>query len=66
MREIVVDTNVLVAALRSKHGAFYQRSINDCRAAIITYNKRDFIGTERFRVAVRTPAESFQILRGEQ
>jgi predicted nucleic acid-binding protein len=137
MREIVLDTNVLVSAFRSKRGASYElvRSIGlggwrlnisvalaleyedvlkrkgmlphgiteaevdafldyvfrtanlvpfvlrrrpslrdqdderilevaaQCRAIIITHNRRDFVGAERFGVQVRTPAEFLQMLR---
>jgi putative PIN family toxin of toxin-antitoxin system len=136
MREIVLDTNVLVAALRSKRGASYQlvRSIGEggwrmnvsvalaleyeevlkrkdllrgvsesevdefldyvfgasnlvssvlrrrpslrdpndehilevavqCRATIITHNKKDFSGAGQFGVSVQTPAEFLRILR---
>jgi len=140
MREIVLDTNVLVAAFRSKRGASYQlvrligladwrlnvsvalaleyedvlkrkdmlqegiteaevdafldyvfRTANlvpfvlrqrpslrdpdderilevavQCRAMIITHNRRDFVGAERLGVAVRTPAEFLRMLRENQ
>jgi putative PIN family toxin of toxin-antitoxin system len=140
MRETVLDTNVLVAAFRSKRGASYQlvRSIGladwrlnvsvalaleyedvlkrkdmlqqditeaevdafldyvfktanlvpfvlrqrpslrdpdderilevavQCRAMIITHNRRDFVGAERLGVAVRTPAEFLKMLRENQ
>jgi predicted nucleic acid-binding protein len=139
MREIVLDTNVLVAAFRSKRGASYQvvqsigrgdwrlnisvalaleyedvlkrenvaggitepdvdlfldyvfRAANlvpfvlrrrpalrdpdderilevavQCRAMIITHNKRDFVGAERFGISVRSPAEFLKILREGQ
>ena len=35
-------------------------------ALIITHNKSDFGGVERFGIAVKTPAEFLQILRREQ
>jgi putative PIN family toxin of toxin-antitoxin system len=140
MLEIVLDTNVLVAAFRSKRGASYQlvRSIGlgdwrlnisvalaleyedvlkckgtipagikeaeidgfldylfsasnlvpfvfpqrpslpdpdderilevavQCQAVIITHNRRDFVGAERFGVRVRTPAEFLKILREDR
>jgi len=138
-REIVLDTNVLVAAFRSKRGASYElvRSIGrsdwrlnvsvalaleyedvlkrhgmlqgitepaiddfldyvfrtsnlvrfvlrqrprlrdpdderilevavQCRATIITHNKKDFIGSEKFGVVVVTPAEFLKMLRESQ
>jgi putative PIN family toxin of toxin-antitoxin system len=134
--EIVIDTNVLVAALRSKRGASHEliRSIGQagwrlnisvalaleyedvlkrdgmlqgiaepeiddfldyvfqasnlvpfvlrrrpslrgpdderilevavqCRAMIMTHNKKDFVGVEQHGVAVRTPAEFLKMLR---
>jgi len=136
MHEIVLDTNVLVAALRSKRGASYQlvRMIGDgkwqlnisvalaleyedvlkragmapefnepevdaflefvfansnlvpfvlrrrpslrdpdddrilevaaqCRAMIVTHNRRDFTGAQRLGIAVRMPAEFLAMLR---
>ena len=140
MLEIVLDTNVLVAAFRSKRGASYQlvRSIGlgdwrlnisvalaleyedvlkrkgtipagieeaeidgfldylfsasnlvpfvfrqrpslsdpdderilevavQCQAMIITHNRRDFVGAERFGVRVTTPAEFLKILREDR
>jgi putative PIN family toxin of toxin-antitoxin system len=137
--EIVLDTNVLVAAFRSKRGASYElvRSIGradwrlnvsvalaleyedvlkrsgmlqditepeiddfldyifrtsnlvpfvlrrrpslrdpdderilevavQCRAMIITHNKKDFVGAEQLGVVVRTPAEFLKMLREGQ
>ena len=34
-----------------------------CRAMIITHNRRDFVGVERRGVRVRTPAEFLKLLR---
>ncbi len=138
-REIVLDTNVLVAALRSKQGASYAlvRSIGlagwrlnisvslaleyedvlkrrgmflgitepeiddfldyvfktsnlvpfvlclrpslrdpdderilevavQCRAMIVTHNKKDFVGADKFGVVVRTPAEFLKLSREGQ
>jgi predicted nucleic acid-binding protein len=33
------------------------------RAMIVTHNKKDFAGAERFGILVRTPAEFLKILR---
>ena len=135
MQEVVLDTNVLVAALRSKRGASYQlvRSLGqgdwrpnisvalaleyedvlkrkgrlpiteaeaddfldyvfkasnlvpsvlrrrpslrdpdderilevavECRATIVTLNKRDFAGASRFSIPIRTPGEFIRDLR---
>jgi hypothetical protein len=30
---------------------------------IITHNRKDFVGAERFGVSVRTPVESLKLLR---
>jgi len=134
MQEVVLDTNVLVAALRSKRGASYQliRSIGrgnwrpnisvalaleyedvlkrqgllplsvaevddfldyvfkashlvpsvlrrrpslrdadderilevavECHAAIVTFNKRDFSGADRFGIRIQTPGEFMRVL----
>ena len=137
MLQLILDTNVLVAGLRSKHGASYQLirmlpenrfqlnisvalaleyedvlkrpdlvtamsadeidnildyiiavsnleayvprlrpSLRDpdderilevavqCGATIVTYNRKDFEGAARFGVAVKTPSEILEILRG--
>jgi len=37
-----------------------------CRAMIVTHNKRDFVGAERFGVSVRTPAELLKLSRESQ
>ena len=37
-----------------------------CRATIVTHNKRDFVGAELFGVSVRSPAEFLKILREAQ
>jgi predicted nucleic acid-binding protein len=34
-----------------------------CRAMIVTHNKKDFVGAERFGISVRSPAEFLKILR---
>jgi putative PIN family toxin of toxin-antitoxin system len=139
MQDVVIDTNVLVAALRSRRGASYQlvrligqgfwrvnisvalaleyedvlkrenmlvgvsktdvddlldylfksselrrsvlrlrpslRDADDerilelavhCRAMIITHNKRDFVGSERFGISLKNPSEFLRILREGQ
>ncbi|HXM40495.1 MAG TPA: hypothetical protein VN924_04540 [Bryobacteraceae bacterium] len=35
----------------------------ECRAAIVTFSKRDFAGADRFGIPVRTPGEFMQDLR---
>lgn len=37
-----------------------------CGAMIITHNRKDFVGAERFGVSVRTPAELLKLLREGQ
>ena len=37
-----------------------------CGAMIITHNRKDFVGAERFGVSVRTPAELLKVLREGQ
>ena len=66
--QVVLDTNVLIAALRSPRGASYRalqlldKGFFDISSsnAIVTFNKRDFRGCERFGVRLLTPAELLQ------
>lgn len=34
-----------------------------CGATIVTHNRKDFVGAERFGISVRTPAELLKMLR---
>jgi len=48
---LVIDTNVMVAAIRSHTGAYDQAD------AIVTFNRRHFVAvTQRFGMAVLSPA----------
>jgi predicted nucleic acid-binding protein len=75
--QIVIDTNVLLAGLRSPRGASYQIlrlmghgyfdahnddmilevAVASGAAAIVTFNKHDFRGCERFGLRLLTPGE---------
>jgi predicted nucleic acid-binding protein len=38
----------------------------ECRAMIVTHNKKDFVGVEQLGVLVKTPAEFLKMLREGQ
>lgn len=82
-RQIVIDTNVLIAALLSQYGASYKlltllgsgKFENDPKDemvlelavaagcdTIVTYNKRDFRGVEKFGIRLLTAQEFLQEL----
>jgi hypothetical protein len=50
--QVVLDTNVLVAALRSRRGASFR----------VTHNTRHFAGVEQFGIRVVTPREFLTII----
>jgi predicted nucleic acid-binding protein len=35
----------------------------ECRAVIVTFNRRDFAGADRFGIPIRTPGEFIRDLR---
>jgi hypothetical protein len=47
MYQVVIDANVLVAALRSRRGASFR----------LQFNIKDFAGVEQFGIAAVTPKE---------
>jgi predicted nucleic acid-binding protein len=59
MREIVLDTNVLLAAPPLLESHTFRLS----NAAILTYNRRDFVEAAKRHVDVLTPAEFLDSLR---
>lgn len=73
MIDVVVDTNVLVAAFRSSLGASYRLllTIEDMEVAvrtgspIVTFNVRDFRGSESLGIRTMRPGELLAIM-GDQ
>jgi predicted nucleic acid-binding protein len=68
-RYLFAVSNLLPSVLRQRPGL---RDPDDehilevavqCGAMIITHNRKDFVGAERFGVSVRTPVESLKLLR---
>jgi len=81
--QIVIDTNVLISAQRSRRGASarlvsligaglfdvhvsvplvleYELAVKARCSRIITFNKRDFVGSEKFGVDVMPPKALLQ------
>lgn len=74
---IVIDTNVIVAALWSQKGPSYRLlkrlghekealvlevAVESESQSIITYNKKDFVGIEKFGIPVVSPKEFLNLL----
>jgi hypothetical protein len=53
--QIVIDTNVIVAGLRSRNGSAF-KLLSQVRSEQLTYNTRDFTDIERFGISAVTPA----------
>jgi len=52
--------------LRDRNDELILELAVESRAMIVTHNKADFAGADRFGVVVKAPAEFLRLLRGKQ